>query len=82
MTAEMKVKSRLSNLTLYNLAKADIKGSINAEKVEMGIPSQDIVCNIYGTDIRLGSNVNTRDTTIAKGTKMIGQHKHLFEACN
>ena len=72
MAAEVNVKSRLSNLTLYNLAKADIKGSINAEKVEMGIPSQDIVCNIYGGDIRLGSNVNTRDTTIAKGTKMIG----------
>ena len=65
MTAELNVKSRLSNLTLYNLAKADIKGSINAEKVEMGIPSQDIVCNIYGGDIRLGSNVNTKDTTIA-----------------
>ena len=72
MAAELNVKSRLSNLTLYNLAKADIKGSINAEKVEMGIPSQDIVCNIYGGDIRLGSNVNTKDTSIAKGTKMIG----------
>ena len=72
MAAELNVKSRLSNLTLYNLAKADIKGSINAEKVEMGIPSQDISCNIYGADIRLGSNVNTKDTTIAKGTKMIG----------
>lgn len=72
MAAELNVKSRLSNLTLYNLAKADIKGSINAEKVEMGIPSQNITCNIYGGDIRLGSNVNTRDTTIAKGTKMIG----------
>ena len=81
MAAELNVKSRLSNLTLYNLAKADIKGSVNAERMEMGIPSQDIYCNIYGTDIRLGSNVNTRDTTIAKGTKMIGVFVKVDSTC-
>lgn len=72
MAAELSVKSRLSNLTLYNLAKADIKGSINAQKVEMGIPSRNIFCNIYGSEVKLGSNVNTKDTTIAKGLKMMG----------
>ena len=72
MAAELNIKSRLSNLTLYNLAKAEIKGSINAQKVEMGIPSRNIVCNLYGGEVKLGSNVNTKDTTIAKGTKMIG----------
>ena len=81
MAAELNVKSLLSNLTLYNLAKADIKGSVNAERMEMGIPSQDIYCNIYGTDIRLGSNVNTRDTTIAKGTKMIGVFVKVDSTC-
>lgn len=72
MAAELSVKSRLSNLTLYNLAKADIKGSANASKVEMGIPSRNIFCNIYGTEVKLGSNVNIKDTDIAKGTKMMG----------
>ncbi len=72
MAAEFNVMSRLSNLTLYNLAKAEIKGSLNAQKVEMGIPSRNIACNIYGGEVKLGSNINTKDTTIAKGTKMIG----------
>ena len=72
VAAELNVKSRLSNLNLYNLAKADISGSINAQRMEMGIPSRNIACNIYGTEMRLGSNVNIKDTTIAKGTKMMG----------
>ena len=72
MAAELNIKSRLSNLNLYSLAKADISGSINAQKMEMGIPSRNIVCNIYGTEMKLGSNVNIKDTTIAKGTKMMG----------
>lgn len=72
MAAELNVKSRLSNLSLYNLAKADIKGAINAQKLEMGIPSRNISCNIYGGDVKLGSNVNIKDSAIAKGTRMMG----------
>ncbi len=73
MAAELNLKSRLSNLNLYNLAKADIKGTMIAEHMEFGIPSQNFTCNIFGGEIKLGSNVTSQERHyISKGTKMIG----------
>ena len=70
--ASMEVKSRLSNLTPYNLANTNLKGSLTADNVNVGIPSQKIYCSIYGGSIDAGSTKNTRDTSIKMGTKMIG----------
>lgn len=74
MSAMIDLKSRLSNLSLYNLAKTGIKGEASARDVEFGIPSRDISCNIYGGEMRIGSWANTIDSAVAKGTKMIGLH--------
>ena len=70
--ASVEVKSRLGNLTPYNLANANLKGSLTANNVNVGIPSQKIYCSIYGGSIDAGSTKNTRDTSIKMGTKMIG----------
>lgn len=70
--ASMEIKSRLSNLTPYNLANTNLKGSLTANNINIGIPSQKIYCNIYGGSIDAGSTQNTRDTSIQMGTKMIG----------
>ena len=70
--ASMIIKSRLSNLTPYNLANTNLKGSLTANNVNIGIPSQKIYCSIYGGSIDAGSTKNTRDTSIKMGTKMIG----------
>ena len=70
--ASMMIKSRLSNLTPYNLANTNLKGSLTANNVNIGIPSQKIYCSIYGGSIDAGSTKNTRDTSIKMGTKMIG----------
>ena len=72
LAAEMNVKTRMSNLTLYNLAKADIKGSVDARQMELGIPSQDIMCNIYGGTLKIGSNVTGREPRGKNRFKMIG----------
>lgn len=74
MSAMIDLKSRLSNLSLYNLAKTGIKGEASARDVEFGIPSRDISCNIYGGEMRIGSWANTIDSAVARGTKMIGLH--------
>lgn len=74
MSAKIDLKSRLSNLSLYNLAKTGIKGEASARDVEFGIPSRDISCNIYGGEMRIGSWANTIDSAVARGTKMIGLH--------
>lgn len=74
IAGKVNLKSRLSNLSLYNLAKTNVSGDITAENVEMGIPSQEIFCNIYGGEMRVGSWANTIDSAVNKGTKMIGVH--------
>ena len=72
VAGKINLKSRLSNLSLYNLAKTGIKGEAIARDVEFGIPSRNIFCNIYGGEMNIGSWANTADTAVAKGTKMIG----------
>ncbi len=72
IAGKINLKSRLSNLSLYNLAKTGIKGEAIARDVEFGIPSRNIFCNIYGGEMNIGSWANTADTAVAKGTKMIG----------
>lgn len=74
VTGQMNLKSRLSNLSLYNLAKTNVNGDITANDVEVGIPSQNIYCNIYGGEMKIGSWANTVDTAVNKGTRMIGVH--------
>jgi len=70
--ANMHINSRLGNLTPYNLGKAGLKADFTANDVELGIPSQNIYCTIYGGKLYAGSGTNTRDTLIAKGTKVLG----------
>ena len=74
VAGEVNLKSRLSNLSLYNLAKTNVNGDITANDVEVGIPSQNIYCNIYGGQMKIGSWANTLDSAVNKGTRMIGVH--------
>lgn len=75
--ASVDVKSRLSNLTPYNLAKTNLKGNIKAKNINAGIPSKKIYCTLYGGEIKAGSAANTHDTTIKAGTRMIGLYINI-----
>lgn len=55
--ASFEIKSRASNLTPYRLAKANLKGNAVAKNLNLGIPSQDIFCTVYGGNVKLGSSV-------------------------
>lgn len=72
LDANLQVNSRLGNLTPYSLGKTNLKADITAEDVDFGIPSRNIFCRIYGGKLYAGSGTNTRDTLIAKGTKVLG----------
>jgi hypothetical protein len=56
MDANVQINSKLSNLTPYNLGKANIKGNVSAKDIKLGMPSQKIFCNIFGGEI----NANTK----------------------
>ena len=69
--ADLRVKSRVSNLNLYQIGKADIKGALTTDKIRVAMPSQEIFAVLSGIDIKLGSTSNTRDESIQKGMKML-----------
>lgn len=70
--ADLLVKSRLSNLNLYQIGKADIKGALKTDRIKVIMPNEDLYAILSGIDIKLGSAANTRDESIKKGMKMLG----------
>ncbi|MBR4882464.1 MAG: hypothetical protein IKU18_01160, partial [Bacteroidales bacterium] len=70
--ADLMVKSRLSNLNLYQIGNADIKGTFTTDKIKVDMPSQDIFAILSGINVKIGSAANTRDESIKKGMRMLG----------
>ena len=68
---DISVKSRLSNLNMYQIGNANIKGSLSTEQIKVVIPSQDLYAILSGIDVKIGSTSNTRDASIKKGMKML-----------
>ncbi len=78
--AKMQINTVLSNLTPYNLGKANIKGNILAKDVKLGMPSQKIFCNIFGGEINADTKglylnvdstyVRYADSLLVKGRKI------------
>ena len=69
--ADLSVKSRMSNLDIYKLGNADIKGELVTEKIKVVVPSQQLYAILSGIKIKAGSTVNTHDASIKKGMKML-----------
>lgn len=69
--ADLMVKSRLSNLNLYQIGKADIKGALITDKIRVAMPAQDIFAVLSGIDIKLGSASATRNETTKKKMEML-----------
>jgi hypothetical protein len=71
-SADLFVKSRLSNLDIYQIGKADIKGALKTDRIKVIMPKEELYAILSGIDIKLGSASNTRDESIKKGMKMLG----------
>lgn len=70
-SANLEVRSLLSNLTPYKLANAFIKGDIDSDDFDISLPSRDFFCCITGMCLKAGAVNNTTDSTIQRGTKML-----------
>ena len=69
--ADLGVRSKLSNLNLYRLGNANIKGSIKTERTKVVLPQEGIYAILSGINIVAGSTKNTQDASIAKNMKML-----------
>ncbi len=69
--ADLSVESRMSDLNLYQIGNAGIKGNLVMERVKVLMPAQEIFAILSGIDVKVGSAVNTRDASIKKGMKML-----------
>ncbi len=74
IAADLMVKSRMSNLNLYNIGKADIKGSLVTDSAKIIIPQEDLYAIFQGVRAATAASANTRDTSIKIGTKMLGSN--------
>ena len=78
--ANLLIDSRAENLTLYNIGKANMKGTLSAKDVQLGLPSQKIFCNIFGGDIKANTKglsfkvdstyIKYADSLLVKGRKI------------
>lgn len=69
--ADLSVKSRMSDLNLYQIGNAGIKGNLVMERVKVLMPAQELFAILSGIDVKIGSAANTRDASIKKGMKML-----------
>lgn len=69
--SDIKVKSRMSNLDLYKIGKANIIGSIVSDSLKIIIPQNDMYAMARGVNIVGGAKENTQDTLIQKGLRML-----------
>lgn len=80
LSANVEVRSLLSNLAPYKLANAFIRGNIDSDDFDIALPSKDFFCCITGMCLKAGAVNNTTDSTIRKGTKMLAMDLTLDSA--
>jgi len=78
--ADLQIDSRADNLTLYNIGKTNMKGSLSAKDVQFGLPSRKIYCNIFGGYIKANTKglsfkvdstyIRYADSLLVKGRKI------------
>lgn len=71
LSAEAKGKIRKSQINPYRFADADMTGFIRSRKMHLKSEKDTIDIHMDSLDITLATIGNTRDTSIAKGTRMI-----------
>ena len=71
INADLALNSRLSDLDIYRLGNAGIKGSVKTERTKVILPEEGIYAILSGIDIVAGSSRNTTDVSIKKGMKML-----------
>ncbi len=74
INADMSVKSRLSNLNMYNIGNADVKGVLSTDNARVIIPQEDFYAVLQGVRFAAAATTNTRDASIKIGTKMLGSN--------
>lgn len=72
MSGDFEVKSSVSNLSIFNLAQSNLKGDFDSDSLRINFPSLDFYCYLHNVCLKMGSNANTKDTSIAQGTRMVG----------
>ena len=71
ISADLDINSRLSNLDMYRLGNAGIKGTVKTERTKIIVPQEGIYAILSGINIVAGSTKNTKDASIAKNMKML-----------
>lgn len=71
LSAEAKGRIRKSQISPYRFADADMTGFIRSRKMHLKSEKDTIDIQMDSLDITLATIGNTRDTSIAKGTRMI-----------
>lgn len=71
INADLALNSRLSDLNIYRLGNAGIKGNVKTERTKVIMPKGGIYAILSGIDIVAGSSRNTTDASIKKGMKML-----------
>ncbi len=70
--ADINVKSRMSNLNMYNIGNTNVKGVLTTENTQIIMPDEDFYAILQGVRVATAATTNTRDASIKQGTKMLG----------
>ncbi len=71
LIANLKISSKLSNLNLVNIGRANINGSIELKDININYPPQNASITLGNGLFRFASMANKIDTTIKMGTRML-----------
>ena len=70
VNADLSIKSLVSNLNMYNIGNADIKGVISSDTTIIALPKEHIFTYLTGVHIGLGAVENKYDSAIESGMRM------------
>lgn len=70
VNADLSIKSNVSNLNMYNIGNADIKGVISSDTTIVALPKEHIFTYLTGVHIGLGAVENKYDSAIESGMRM------------
>ena len=77
MAAELKGNIKMSQLTPYTFAEADLNGSIKSRKMTVFSPDDSLDIYIDSLDVRLGTFGNMRAESAAEGERMMGIYGYV-----
>lgn len=70
INADLSIKSLVSNLNMYNIGNADIKGVISSDTTIVALPEKHVFTYLTGVHIGLGAVENKYDSAIESGMRM------------